>query len=163
MCSFRSIFLFLFTGLLLNTDPDGIAHNHVLFSALVGLLTTSIVGLSLFIFIRSLVRQTVRALYGVDSDDEDEDGGSDDEEEAPPAPLPGVAEADEAQLAAEDSAGKLAAKSSAPEALQRSASPPAKGTRPLTVAQAHTRGEQLVSYVSGAQTPPGSPADSNWK
>jgi hypothetical protein len=36
------IFLFLFVGLLLNTDPDGIAKNSVMFAVFVGLLTTSI-------------------------------------------------------------------------------------------------------------------------
>ncbi len=150
--------MFLFTALLLNTDPDGIANNRILFSVLVGLLTTSIVGLSLVIFLRSLVRQTVRALYGVDSDDEDEDGGSDDEEEAPPpAPLPGVAEADETQPGAEDS-GKLAAKGDADDTAQAG-----KAGRPLTAAQTLTRGEQLASFVSRAQTPPAGTADSNWK
>jgi hypothetical protein len=36
------VFLFLYVGLLLNTDPDGIAGNRIMFSVFVGLLTTSI-------------------------------------------------------------------------------------------------------------------------
>ncbi len=88
---FSSIFLFLFTGLLLHTDPDGIARNRIVFSALVGFLTTSIVGWTAILFLRDLWRQTVRALHGLDDDDDDDE--EEDAEGGPP--LDGVAEEDE--------------------------------------------------------------------
>jgi hypothetical protein len=70
--SLPQIFLFLFCGLLLNTDPGGIAGERILFSVLIGALTTSIVGFSMLIFLRELANQLLRALYGYD-DDEGED------------------------------------------------------------------------------------------
>ncbi len=47
-----SIFLFLFTGLLLQTNPDGITNNRLLFAVLVGALTTSIVAFTFYLFVR---------------------------------------------------------------------------------------------------------------
>ena len=142
-----SIFLFLFCGLLLQTDPDGISRNHILFGVLVGTLTTSIVGASLVMFIRSLARQTVRALYAVDSEEEDEeeddDGGEDGGAVARVSLqlLPGVAEADETAAAGDAvAAGGAAAK------------PPL------------LRGQQLLAHAhTSPTTPQEAPGESSWK
>jgi hypothetical protein len=60
--------LFLFTALLLQTNPDGIASHNVVFSVVVGTLTTSIVAVTVLLFIRTFFKNTLHALYGVDDD-----------------------------------------------------------------------------------------------
>ncbi len=54
------ILLFLFVGLLLNTDPDGIAKNSVMFAVFVGLLTTSIGTTTLLNVLRATTRRWCR-------------------------------------------------------------------------------------------------------
>jgi hypothetical protein len=80
-----NLFLFLFTGLLLQSNPDGIAENRLLFAVVVGALTTSIVVFTFFLFLRELWRQLVAVLLDM-QDEEEEDNmsayGSDDEEDA---------------------------------------------------------------------------------
>ena len=171
------MFLFLFCGLLLKADPDGIARNRLLFSICVGFLTTSIVGLSFLQFLRSLYRQTLRALYGLYDEDDDDDDYCSDDEEAPP--LPGVAETAEEPPASDDAdapskpaaeAGEQAAAAVVLEADAADAAS-AKASRklaPLTLPRQGSppRGQALMAHalVSGAGTPPpGDPADSNWK
>ena len=68
-----SIFLFLFTGLLLQTDPDGITGDRLLFSLVVGALTTSIVGFTAYLFIRELFWQLISALQEVEDEEAAED------------------------------------------------------------------------------------------
>ena len=71
MCAapFSSIFLFLFTGLLLQTNPDGIGSDRILFSVVVGMLTTSIVVFTFFLFLRELFHQLLAALHEVDEEE----------------------------------------------------------------------------------------------
>lgn len=63
-----NIFLFLFTGLLLQTNPDDISHHRLLFAVVVGTLTTSIVVFSLYLFLRELSRQVLNALIDLEDD-----------------------------------------------------------------------------------------------
>ena len=65
----RSIFLFLFCGLLLQTNPNGINSHRLLFSVIVGTLTTSIVLFTLYLFTRSLLWQLMAALYAVEDEE----------------------------------------------------------------------------------------------
>jgi hypothetical protein len=67
-----NIFLFMFTGFLLRTNPDGISDHRTLFAVVVGALTTSIVAFSFFLFLRELSRQLLNALIDI-QDDEDAD------------------------------------------------------------------------------------------
>jgi hypothetical protein len=62
-----NLFLFLWTGLLLQTNPDGITENRLLFSIVVGLLTTRRVLASLW----AHVTHTPRALARPPATDED--------------------------------------------------------------------------------------------
>ena len=68
-CFCCSIFLFLFTGLLLQTNPDGITSDRMLFSVIVGMLTTSIVVFTFYLFARELFWQLMAALHEVDEDE----------------------------------------------------------------------------------------------
>ena len=173
-----NIFLFLFTGLLLNTDPDGIASNRILFAVLVGALTTSIVVMSLVLFVRSLIRQTVRALYAVETDSEDEgDDDVPDMESPPMKPLEGVAEMDEslllrpsfdgeppkmppppplaplnpdARIVRVSSGGRLSAAATPPPS-----SPVVRGyERPLSRATSPSRAQGLMSLLADGAQPP---------
>jgi FtsP/CotA-like multicopper oxidase with cupredoxin domain len=87
---------FLFTGLLLQTNPEGITSDRLLFSVIVGMLTTSIVAFTFYLFIRELFWQLMAALREVDEEeaaeelewelnsaDTDSDVGS--SEQTPPA------------------------------------------------------------------------------
>ena len=65
----RSIFLFLWTGLLLQTNPEGITRDKILFSVIVGVLTTSIVAFTGYLFIRELTWQLMAALREVDEEE----------------------------------------------------------------------------------------------
>ena len=64
-----SIFLFLWTGLLLQTNPEGITRDKILFSVIVGVLTTSIVAFTGYLFIRELTWQLMAALREVDEEE----------------------------------------------------------------------------------------------
>jgi hypothetical protein len=66
---------FLFTGLLLQTNPEGIKDNRLLFAVVVGMLTTSIVAFSFYLFLRELSRQLLNTLIDI-QDEEDEDNAS---------------------------------------------------------------------------------------
>ena len=68
-----SVFLFLFTGLLLQTNPDGITADKLLFSLVVGALTTSIVGFTFYLFVRELFWQLMSALQEVEDEEAAED------------------------------------------------------------------------------------------
>jgi len=61
--------LFLFCGLLLQTNPNGISSHRLLFSVIVGTLTTSIVLFTLYLFTRSLLWQLMAALYAVEDEE----------------------------------------------------------------------------------------------
>ena len=61
--------MFLFCGLLLQTNPNGISANRLLFSVIVGALTTSIVLFTLYLFTRSLLWQLMAALYAVEDEE----------------------------------------------------------------------------------------------
>jgi hypothetical protein len=109
------------------------------------------------IFLRSLARQAVRALYAADSDDEDDEY---DEEEEPASPLARVPEADETSQEAGDAvmAGDVAKADAPPPAS------PGEGVRAETGAKPGSRGQELLSYVSASSgMPPAAPGDSNWK
>ena len=67
--SATNIFLFLFTGLLLQTNPDGINANRLLFSVVVGGLTTSIVVFTFYLFVKELMWHLVISLQKVDEDE----------------------------------------------------------------------------------------------
>jgi hypothetical protein len=64
---------FLFTGLLLQMDPEGITQNRLVFSVLVGALTTSIVAFTGYVFIRELFWQVMAALFEIDDEEAAED------------------------------------------------------------------------------------------
>ena len=81
-----NIFLFLWTGLLLQTNPDEITRNRLLFAIVVGALTTSIVAMTFYLFIKELSRQLLNALIDIqDDEDEDEDEFDADTDEEDPA------------------------------------------------------------------------------
>ncbi len=167
--------MFLFCGLLLNTDPEGIAGERILFAVLIGALTTSIVGFSMFIFLRELLQQLLRALYGYDEEDEEEeewdeegeeydaDGNGGDMHEGYEGGavvlhhLEGVRESEEGD------ADSAIAELEAPPALAI-----ASGEHD---GEASTRAEELVALAAAAgatvATPPrerqGEPGDSGWR
>ena len=60
-------------GLLLQTNPDGITSNKMVFSVIVGTLTTSIVAFSFYLFMRELARQVLNALISADITEDAED------------------------------------------------------------------------------------------
>ena len=64
-----NIHLFLFVGLLLQTNPDGITSDQLLFSVVVGFLTTSIVLFTLLLFLRELYYTLLAALHEIDEDE----------------------------------------------------------------------------------------------
>jgi hypothetical protein len=76
----RSIFLFLFVGLLLHMNPDDLVNSKLLFSVVVGILTISIVVFTVTLFTVQIIRQTIRALYGLEN--EYETDSEEEEEEA---------------------------------------------------------------------------------
>ena len=133
-------------------------------------MLTLFASLAVLQFLRSLYRQTLRALYGLYDEDEDEDECYSDDEEAPP--LPGVAEAAEEPppdtLAPSPPADEKAA-TAAPEtgAADATAAKSSRKLAPLSLPRQGSppRGQALMAHalVSGASTPPGDPADSNWK
>lgn len=60
-------------GLLLQTNPDGITSNKLVFSIIVGTLTTSIVAFSFYLFVREVARQILNALISADDTEDVED------------------------------------------------------------------------------------------
>jgi hypothetical protein len=60
------------SGLLLQLNPDGITENKVLFSVIVGGLTTSIVGFTLWLFLREMWNQLVTSLLELQDEEDDE-------------------------------------------------------------------------------------------
>ena len=118
----RSIFLFLFCGLLLQTNPNGISAHRLLFSVIVGALTTSIVLFTLYLFTRSLLWQLMAALYAVEDEEAAEleaaekeeqlyaaeDGHVTSDDEHPPGELDVVISTGR-KSAAQTSAGRLSA------------------------------------------------------
>ena len=64
-----NLFLFLWTGLLLQTNPEGITRDQILFSVIVGILTTSIVAFTAYLFARELMWQLMAALREVDEEE----------------------------------------------------------------------------------------------
>jgi hypothetical protein len=71
-----NIMLFVFCGLLLHVNPDGITSETLLFQVIVGGLTTSIVGFTFILFVRAFVRQSLGALWALE-DEEDEADAAD--------------------------------------------------------------------------------------
>jgi hypothetical protein len=59
--------------LLLQTNPDGITSHKLVFSIIVGTLTTSIVAFSFYLFVREVARQILNALISADVSEEAED------------------------------------------------------------------------------------------
>jgi hypothetical protein len=68
-----NLHLFLFTGLLLQTNPEGISENRLLFAVVVGALTTSIVVFTGFLFLRELSRQLLNTLIDIQDEERDDD------------------------------------------------------------------------------------------
>ena len=64
-----NIFLFLFMGLLLQTNPGGITSHQLVFSIFVGSLATSIVAFSMYLFAQQLMWQLLAALYAVEDEE----------------------------------------------------------------------------------------------
>ena len=69
--SMCNLFLFLFTGLLLHTDPDGISENKLAFQVIVGGLTTSIVLFTFMLFLREVWRNLLQALFEIQDAEDD--------------------------------------------------------------------------------------------
>jgi hypothetical protein len=70
-------------GLLLQTNPEGISENRLLFAIVVGALTTSIVVFTGFLFLRELSRQLLNTLIDIQDEERDDDASAyqSDEEE----------------------------------------------------------------------------------
>jgi hypothetical protein len=60
---------FLWTGLLLQTNPEGITSDRLLFSVIVGMLTTSIIAFTGYLFCREMLWQLLAALREVDEEE----------------------------------------------------------------------------------------------